>query len=211
MGGFASHVVTSTSDPRLLADLLPHLEAAAEAAPEGGPRWCCLCYLADALRSGGRPDASLPFYEQAAAQARTAAEVGGENGRQAWADVALDHRQLGQTLSVMIGDLDAARQRHLESAEAEKKAGNPAIKVIRSELEALRIDIIQGKVEAGIAGRGGAAGASSKAGGSAFAPTRAVPEASDAESLARAIHQRTRHRQRHPSGPQRLGICSATN
>src|SRR5262249_51114359 len=33
LGGFASSVVTSTSDPRLLAGLLPHLEAAAEAAP----------------------------------------------------------------------------------------------------------------------------------------------------------------------------------
>ena len=49
LGGFASSVVTSTSDPRLLAGLLPHLEAAAEAAPEGEPRWSCLCYLADAL------------------------------------------------------------------------------------------------------------------------------------------------------------------
>ena len=88
LGGFASSLVTSTSDPRLLEGLLPHLEAAAESAPEGKPRWSCLCYLADALRGGGRPDASLPFYEQAATQARTAAEAQGENGRQAWADVA---------------------------------------------------------------------------------------------------------------------------
>jgi hypothetical protein len=88
LGGFASTLVTSTRDPRLLADLLPHLEAAAEAAPEGRPRWSCLCYLADALKRSGRPNASLPFYAQAATQARTAAEAQGENGRQAWADFA---------------------------------------------------------------------------------------------------------------------------
>ena len=75
LGSFASGGVTSTSDPRLLAGLLPHLEAAAEAAPEGEPRWYCLCHLADALVSAGRYDASLPFYEQAANQARTAAEA----------------------------------------------------------------------------------------------------------------------------------------
>ena len=39
LGGFASGVVTSTSDPRLLAGLLPHLQTAAESAPEGQPRW----------------------------------------------------------------------------------------------------------------------------------------------------------------------------
>ena len=45
----------------------------------------------------------------------------------------------------MTGDLDASRQRHLDSAEAEKKAGSPAVDVIGSELEALRIDIMQGQ------------------------------------------------------------------
>src|SRR5207247_3010263 len=61
LGGFASRLVTSTHDSRLLAGLLPHLEAAAESAPEGRPRWHCLCCLADALRNAGRLDASLPF------------------------------------------------------------------------------------------------------------------------------------------------------
>ena len=96
LGGFASGVVTSTSDPRLLAGLLPHLELAAESAPEGKPRWSCLCYLADALRMAGRPDASLPFYEQAATQARTAAEAGGENGAPGMGGCRRDHRQLGE-------------------------------------------------------------------------------------------------------------------
>lgn len=69
---FASSVVTSTSDPRLLEALLPHLQAAAESAPADISRWRCLGNLADALMKV-RPDASLPFYKQAAAQARNAA------------------------------------------------------------------------------------------------------------------------------------------
>ena len=51
----------------------------------------------------------------------------------------------GRSLFGDIGDLDAARKRHLESAEAHKKAGSPAVNVIGSELEALRIDIMQGR------------------------------------------------------------------
>ncbi|MCX5735306.1 MAG: tetratricopeptide repeat protein, partial [candidate division NC10 bacterium] len=144
LGGFASTVVTSTRDPRLLAGLLPHLEAAAEAAPEGEPRWSCLCNLADALDNAGRPDASLPFFEQAAAQARTAAEAGGENGRRAWADVAVITGNWAIAL-VRTGSIDASRQRHLESAEAAKKAGLPAANVIGHELEAVRLDIMQGQ------------------------------------------------------------------
>lgn len=147
LGEFASQVVTSTSDPRLLAGLIPHLQTAAETAPEGRPRWYCLCNLADALARGGRPDASLPFYEQAAAQARAtaaSAPVGSDAARLAWADVgAITGNWAGALL--YVGNLDAARQRHIESAEAEKNAGRPAVYVIGSELEALRIDIRQGQ------------------------------------------------------------------
>ena len=75
LGGFASWVVTSTSDPRLLEGLLPPLKATAEAAPEGRPRWCCLSILADALVSAGRPDTSLHFYEQATTHVRIAAQA----------------------------------------------------------------------------------------------------------------------------------------
>jgi hypothetical protein len=144
LSGFAGRLITSTEDPRLLAALLPHLEDAAESAPEGRPRWSCLCYLADALRGSGRQDASLPFYAQAATLARTAAEARGENGRQAWADVAWITGNWALALRD-VGDLDAARQRQLDSAEADKKAGSPAVNVIGSELEALRLDIMRGQ------------------------------------------------------------------
>jgi hypothetical protein len=117
LGGFAGCFVTSTSDPRLLTGLLLHLEAAAAAAPEGWLRWSCLCYLADALRVCGCPDASLPFYEQAATQACPAAEAQGENGRQAWVDVSWITDNWAGALA-MTGDVDASRQRRLDSAEA---------------------------------------------------------------------------------------------
>ena len=144
LGGFASGLVTSSRDPVLLAGLLPHLEAAAESAPEGEPRWRCLCYLADALDESGRPDASLPFFEQAATQARAAAAAPGEPGRRAWADLAAITGNWANALRA-TGDLDASRQRQIEAAEAVKKAGSPAIQGIVSELEALRLDILQGR------------------------------------------------------------------
>jgi tetratricopeptide (TPR) repeat protein len=145
LGGFASRVVTSSGDPRLLERLVPHLRTAAESAPEGEPRWRCLWYLADALRSGGRPDASLSFYEQAATQARDAAHTGGDGSRQAWPDLAWITGNWANALGD-VGNLPAARERLVESAEARKKAGSSAVDVIASELEALRIDIIEGKV-----------------------------------------------------------------
>ena len=144
LGNFAGHIVTSSGDPRLMVELLPHLEAAAQSAPEGKPRWSCLCYLADALMTAGRPDASLPFYEQAAIQSRTAAEAGGELGRQAWADVRWITANWACALATN-GEPDNARRRHIESAEAAKRVGVAAIYFMGSELEVLRIDIQQGR------------------------------------------------------------------
>lgn len=149
LGGFASQIVTGTSDPRLLDSLIPHLQTAAESAPQGEPRWSCLCYLADALRNGGRPDAALPFYEQAATLARAAAEAGDARSPRAWTDLAWISANWAPAFT-LTGNLEAARQRHLESAEAEKKSGHTGIKVIGSELEALRIDIMQGKANAAL-------------------------------------------------------------
>jgi len=144
LGDFASGVVTSAHDPRLLQDLLPHLQTAADAAPTGRPRWSCLGYLADALGRGGLPDASLVFYQPAATQARATAEAGGDAARQAWADLAWISGNWANTL-LMTGQLDAARQRRLDAAEAYKQAGRPLVYVLGSELEALRLAIMQGE------------------------------------------------------------------
>ncbi|MCV2421603.1 CHAT domain-containing protein [Paucibacter sp. DJ2R-2] len=185
MGGFASRLVTSTNDPRLLETLIPHLQMAAESTSEGRPRWTCLGNLADALKNSGRPDASLLFYEQAAAQARTVAEAGGEGSRQAWSDLGWIS---GNWALALRGDgkIDAARQCQLDSAEAEKQAGSPAIQVIGSELEALRIDILQGQVKAALP-KVEARLAQVDAWWQQQRCGQQVPEAPDAEVLARAF------------------------
>jgi tetratricopeptide (TPR) repeat protein len=149
LGGFASRLVTSTKDPRLLGPLVEHLKTAAESAPEGRPRWSCLVNLADAINSAGRPDASLSFYEQAAAEAKAVAEAGENESRQAWADLAAITVNWASAV-FFAGNLDEARQRQIDGVEAAKKAGLPAIEVLGRELEALRIDIMQGQVAAAL-------------------------------------------------------------
>ena len=146
---FAGALVTSTCDPRLLEALVPHLQTAAESAPEGRTHWSCLGHLAGALGGGSHPGTSLPFYERAAAQARAVAEAGGEDSRRAWIDLAWITGNWALPL-VRVGDLDAARQRRLDAADAERKAGSPVINTIIQELEALRIDIMQGHAAAAL-------------------------------------------------------------
>jgi len=149
LGGFANSLVTSTKDPRLLGPLVDHLDTAAKSAPEGRPRWSCLLNLADAISRAGRPDASLSFYEQAADQAKVVAEAGGDDSRQAWSDRSAITGNWANALGD-VGNLDEARQRQLDSVEAAKKAGLPETNVLGKELEALRIDIMQGQVVAAL-------------------------------------------------------------
>jgi len=185
LAGFASGLITSARDPRLLEALVPHLQTAADSAPEDQLRWRCLGNLADALRQGGRPYVSLPFYEQAAAQARAAAEAGGEGSPQAWADHNWISANWANALRD-VGDLDAARQRQLEAAEASRNAGRPAIHVIGSVLEALRIDIVQGKVREALP-EVEARLAQVEAWWQQHRSGHSVPEAPDAEFLARVL------------------------
>jgi tetratricopeptide (TPR) repeat protein len=142
--GFASSVVTGATDPRSLEELIPHLQAAAEAAPEGRTRLTCLYNLATALNLSGHADASLPFFERIASIASTAAEVGGDGAVLAWTDLAVVSG--GWAVACLgTGDLDRARLLHLQAATASKKADRPAIYIVGSELEALRIEILQGR------------------------------------------------------------------
>jgi len=67
----------------------------------------------------------------------------------AWADLAWIAGNWACAL-LLTGNLVPARQRQLESPHAEKNAGRPAIDVIVSELEALRIDIMQGQAAAAL-------------------------------------------------------------
>jgi tetratricopeptide (TPR) repeat protein len=143
---FASQVVTSANDPKFLERLLPHLEAAAHAAPEGAARGTCLSNLADALRRAGRPDQSLEYYQQAADLARMSAEAGGDAAREAWSDLGWILCQWSIAL-VVTGNLSAARQKRVEASEANRQAGRPMVHVIGNELEALRIDVMQGQAD----------------------------------------------------------------
>ncbi len=185
LGDFASRLVTSSRDPQLLAALVPPLQAAAEAAPEGEPRWSCLCYLADALWLGGSPGASLPFYEQAATQAHTTAESGGDAALEAWGDFAAITGNWANALAD-IGELDAASQRYRESAEAQRTADLPEVSAIGSELEALRIDIMQGRVAQALP-QIEAHLAQVEAWWQQHRAGQPVPQAPDAECLARAF------------------------
>ena len=86
----------------------------------------------------------------------------------------------------MTGNLDEAKGRLIEAAEADRQAGNPEVEVLRSELEALRIDIMQGRAEAA---RPEVEGRLARVQGwwDRHRASEAVPEAPNAEALARAL------------------------
>lgn len=193
LGSFADGLVNSTRDPQLLDELVPHLQDAARAAPEGKARWSCLCYLADALDQAGRHDFSLPFFEQAAALARTATKMGGPSAIQAWSDLAMITGNWASPL-LKIGMFGAARACLLESADASRNAGRPSVDVIACELEALRIDIVHGGIDPLLAQDVNALGAQIEmrltqieTWWQLHLTGQAIPQAPDAEQLARAL------------------------
>jgi hypothetical protein len=185
VGDFTSALVTSASDPHVLKSLIPHLQTAADTASEGAQRWRSLCNLADALMRSGCPDLSLPLYEQAAAQARAVADAAGSGSRRAWSDFAAISGNWAISLR-QTGDINASRQRRLDSADGSKKAGLPAIHALGAELEVLRIDLLQDRVETAwpqVESRL----AQVKAWWQQARAGEVVPEAPDTEFLARCL------------------------
>ncbi|MCP4104201.1 MAG: CHAT domain-containing protein, partial [Desulfobacteraceae bacterium] len=134
---FASDLVTGTRDPALLRHVIAELETVADQVPPGENRWSFRTYLADALDSSGQPDKSLALYEQAADDAE-----GAEN----WSDVGAICGNWANALGD-VGRLDEAKAMNLKSADAERKADSPQVKVIGSELEVFRIDVMQGRAK----------------------------------------------------------------
>jgi tetratricopeptide (TPR) repeat protein len=132
---FTSGMVTSTHDPALLGQVIADLQSAAAEAPAGKVRWSLRTFLADALRQAGRPDQALPLYAQAAEEAKDAAH---------WSDLAGIRNNWAGALRA-VGQLDRARETYLGSAEATRRAGRPRVLVVWSELEALRVDVYQGR------------------------------------------------------------------
>lgn len=185
LGDFATGVVTSIRNLGILEGLLPHLESAIRSTPEGRSRWLCFATLADAFRLSGQPDTSLIYYEQAIVQARTAAEAKGENENLAWSDLGWITCNFANALCD-IGELDGSRQRFLDSAEAAKRAGDPAIYTYAYEMEALRVSIYQGKT-ADVLPEIKAKLDQIEIWWLKHCSGQSVPEAPDSEALARAI------------------------
>jgi len=135
LGAFASEMICNTNDPQLLRSVIQGLNAVVEEAPSGQTRWRMRTYLADALRRSGQQDQSLALYEQAVAEAEDAKD---------WSDVGWICQNWANALR-RIGRLDDARNTYLRSAEAKKKSGGALVNIWASELEAMRIDILQGR------------------------------------------------------------------
>lgn len=146
---FASTIINSTSDAKVLQNLLPHLQSAAASAPEGRWRWSCLCLLADALSHAGQDGASLAFYREAQRLAR-ASYQGGEDTQAALTDLAWIHGNAA--LAYMhTGQYDEARQQIAASIAAKQQVGRPLLDIVSSETVAMRIDLIEGKVAQALA------------------------------------------------------------
>jgi tetratricopeptide (TPR) repeat protein len=137
LDSFASWVVISTRDPRLLCRVIAELEGIVERVPAGEVRWSLRTYLADALNQGGRSDAALPHYEQAVAEAEEAGH---------WSHVGAICQNWANALG-NIGRLDDAKSTCLRSAGAKRRAGSPQVNVLTTELEAFRVDVMQGRAE----------------------------------------------------------------
>lgn len=156
LGAIASTLVISAGRPELSRALIPILQEAIAQAPEGEARWTLNLIVADALRNTGDDvRQSLGFYAEAERLARAVAdgEASDDDGaltpaqRQAWADLAAIYGNWALALGT-TGNLGAAAARRRDSAVAEGRAGRPEVHIVGSELEGLRIEIMQGRVEA---------------------------------------------------------------
>jgi tetratricopeptide (TPR) repeat protein len=130
-------LITSTKNPSQLKSVTAVLEAIVEQVRAGKMRWHVRTYLADALRQSGRADQSLVFYEEALKEAEEAGN---------WSDVGWICGNWANALGD-VGKLQEARDAQMRSADAERKAGSPEVNIVGSELEAFRIDVMQGKAE----------------------------------------------------------------
>ena len=140
LSSFASWLVTGTRDPTLLRGVIAELQAVAEQVPAGEARWSLRANLADALRRAGQQDQSLTLYAQAAAEAEDAGN---------WADVGWICGNWANALGA-VGQLDAAKATYRRCVDAYRKANAPKIQIIGNELEALRLDVMQGQAAAAL-------------------------------------------------------------
>ena len=137
LSGFASQLIQSTRDPKMLEGVIRELNSVADQVPVGKRRWSLRTYIADGLSQFGRPDEALPIYEQAAAEAEAAEQWEYLDWiAQNWA-IAL--REVGQ--------LDLAIEKFKVSADCSRRTNLPAIGILSSELETLRIAVMKRQAE----------------------------------------------------------------
>jgi CHAT domain len=137
LGQLASVLVTSSSDPDFLRPIIADLEAIGDHAPLGKARWRLWTALADALVNSGQTPRSLLHFEEAAAQALAA---------EAWDDLGAIYNNWAFALTD-LSEFDAAHRTFLLSADTGRRADAPEVNVLNSELGALRIDVLRGRVE----------------------------------------------------------------
>lgn len=130
----------------LLAVLITQLQIASTRVPEGKLRWSILGFLADALRLSGQEKASLPYYEEANNQATAAAKANTVNAAQDWNDVSWI---IGNWINALIatGNLPEARQRAVESYDANVKANRVPLELVASKLNQLYISMKLGQYD----------------------------------------------------------------
>ncbi|MDI3283852.1 CHAT domain-containing protein [Polyangium sp. 15x6] len=131
----APGMVTSTRDPAQLSPIIADLRAVIDLTPPGRARWVLRSALADALDNVGRPNDGLTVFQQAA----TEAEEAGHHE-----DLSIILQDWACAL-VGVGEFEEARRTYQRSARVAAQAGRHRVYVLGSELEALRIDVIQGR------------------------------------------------------------------
>jgi tetratricopeptide (TPR) repeat protein len=140
LGGLACSVITGTLDPVLLEQVIADLHCAAGEVPAGEARWSLRTNLADALRRAGRPDQALSLCTQAAEEAEAAEH---------WSHLGWIFGNWAHSLGD-VGHLDRARVMYMKSARAMRRSGRSRADIIAMELEALRVEVKQGRAGAAL-------------------------------------------------------------
>ena len=117
--------------------MISDLQAAVAGAPPGQVQWRLRGALADALNNAARHDEALPLFAEAVEEAVQAEH---------WADIGWLCNNWASALRD-AGQLERARDIYMRSADAERRASRPKGNILMSELEALRIDVMQGHAD----------------------------------------------------------------
>ncbi len=130
-------VISTTKDAPVLRSTIAELEAIIEFLPSGEARWSTRNCIAETLSEAGRSDLALRLFEKAVTEAEAAP---------AFADVGWISRNWAHAL-LKYEQWDAARRMYWQSADAWRQSDRPVLHAMISELEALRVDVLEGMAE----------------------------------------------------------------